>query len=328
MLTRRQALTGALALGVSGGLAGQFSFGQLLSTSSPTVKTPVSFSVPDGACDCHVHILVPEKFPYWSGRSYTPPSASPDDLMAFEKSIQMSRVVIVTPSVLGSDNSATIYGIEQVGRDRARGVAVISPDMSAAQLRGLADKGIVGVRINLETAGVFDPKASAEKLAATVKQIAGLPWHIQIYARLSVIAALKDVFAAVPVTLVFDHFAGVRTAIDQPNGDFNAVLDLVRSGKAYVKISGAYRASAHAPNYSDLIPFAKLLIDANPDQILWGSDWPHTNSEPVVGRKPFDPAIPLPIDDGNVVNQLVRWAPEASLRHRILVDNPSRLYRF
>lgn len=328
MLTRRQALTGAVALGVSSGLAGQFSFGQLLSTSSPTVKTPVSFAVPDGACDCHVHVLMPERFPYWSGRSYTPPSASPDELITFEKSIHMSRVVIVTPSVLGSDNSSTIYGIEQVGSNRARGVAVISPDMPAAELRGLADKGIVGVRINLETAGVFDPKAAAEKLAATAQQIAGLPWHIQIYARLSVISALKDVLATVPVSLVFDHFAGVRTAIDEPNGDFSAVLDLVRSGKAYVKISGAYRASAQATNYSDLVPFAQSLIDANPDRILWGSDWPHTNSEPVKGRKPFDPAIPLPIDDGNVVNQLVRWAPDESLRRRILVENPSRLYGF
>ncbi|NVZ15445.1 MULTISPECIES: amidohydrolase [unclassified Pseudomonas] len=328
MLTRRQALTGALALGVSSGLAGQFSFGQLLGSSSPTVKTPVSFSVPDGACDCHVHILVPERFPYWSGRSYTPPSASPDDLMMFEKSMHMDRVVIVTPSVLGSDNRSTIYGIQQVGIDRARGVAVISPEMSAAELRGLADTGIVGVRINLETAGVFDPKASAEKLEATVRQIAGLPLHIQIYARLSVISALKDVLAAVPVPLVFDHFAGVRTGTDQPHDDFNAVLDLVRSGKAYVKISGAYRASAQAPNYSDLVPFAQSLIDANPDRILWGSDWPHTNSEPVIGRKPFDPAIPLPVDDGNVVNQLVRWAPDESLRRRILVENPSRLYGF
>ncbi|MGA7329214.1 MAG: amidohydrolase family protein [Rhodomicrobium sp.] len=141
-------------------------------------------------------------------------------------------------------------------------------------------------------------------------------------------AALQEHFSQVPMPVVFDHFAGAKAAlgVDQPG--FGAVLALVKAGKAYVKISGAYRASTNPPDYADTAPLARALIQANPDRIIWGTDWPHPDPASVPGRNATDIAPPIQVDDGRVFNLLAEWAPDAALRHRILVDNPTRLYGF
>jgi predicted TIM-barrel fold metal-dependent hydrolase len=235
--------------------------------------------------------------------------------------------VIVTPSVYGTDNSATLDGIKQLGV-RARGVAVIGKDTSAADLDAMQAGGIKGVRVNLEQGGVTDPAAAEKLLDAALAQVGGRPLHMQVYARLSVVAALKDRLGALPMPIVFDHFAGAQAAlgIDQPG--FGAVLDLVKSGKAYVKISGAYRASKNAPDYADTAPLARALIASNADRIIWGSDWPHPDSYITPGRKATDIAPPMVVDDGRVLNLLAEWAPDEATRKKILVDNPARLYGF
>ncbi|MBV8588863.1 MAG: amidohydrolase family protein [Acetobacteraceae bacterium] len=329
MLTRRQGLKFSAGIGFGGGLhmaASEPSAGAEI--SAPTVKTPVNFQVPPGACDCHVHVFDPARFPYWSGRVYTPPPAAPAELAALERALHVDRVVIVTPSVYGTDNAATLDGIRQLGPDRTRGVAVIDEQTTPAQLDALARAGIRGVRMNLEQAGVFDPQASAKKLEATAQQIAGRPWHIQMFSRLSVIAPLKTHFAALPMPVVFDHFAGARAELGPQQPGFDVVLDLVRSGKAYVKLSGAYRVSNKPPDYPDVVPLARALIAANPDRLVWGTDWPHPDSTVVPGRKPTDIAPPIPVDDGRLLNLLAEWAPDAAIRARILVENPKRLYGF
>jgi predicted TIM-barrel fold metal-dependent hydrolase len=114
--------------------------------------------------------------------------------------------------------------------------------------------------------------------------------------------------------------------LQQPG--FPELVELVKSGKAYVKISGAYRASKLGPEYSDVIPFAKALIAANPDRIIWGTDWPHPDSVTPPGRKTTDVQPLFQIDDGKLLNQLAVWEPDAGVRKRILVDNPARLYKF
>lgn len=325
MLSRRTCLAMAGAIGT--GLAARK--GSAQPAAAPTVRTPVAFDVPPNGCDCHVHVFPdPAKFPFWSGRVYTPPVATPDDLLALQTALHMQRVVIVTPSVYGTDNAATLHGIAMLGLQRARGVAVIGAATSVADLDALDKGGIRGIRVNLETGGVTDPAAASRIFNDAVARIRDRPWHMQVYARLSVIAALKETLAAAPMPLVFDHFAGAQAAlgVDQPG--FAAVLDLVRAGKAYVKISGAYRASERAPDYPDVAPLARALITANPERIVWGSDWPHPDSVIVQGRKATDLAPALPIDDGRVLNLLADWAPDAAIRHRILVDNPARLYGF
>jgi len=153
-------------------------------------------------------------------------------------------------------------------------------------------------------------------------------WHVQFYTTLQIVSAIKDLVAASPVPVVFDHFGGAQAALGLEQPGFSDLLELVKSGKAYVKISGAYRASKLAPDYSDVIPLAKALITANPDRIVWGTDWPHPNSARVPGRKVTDVAPLFQIDDGRLLNMLPVWAPDAAIRRKILVDNPARLYGF
>ena len=127
---------------------------------------------------------------------------------------------------------------------------------------------------------------------------------------------------------MFDHFGGALARLGVQQQGFAALVDLVGSGRAYVKISGAYRSSTLAPDYSDVAPLAKALIAANPDRVLWGSDWPHPDSATRPGRKATDIAPWLPIDEGRLLNELAIWAPDPATRRKILVENPARLYRF
>lgn len=326
LLSRRTSLTLAGALGA----AGLGNGGVARAASAPTtVRTPVNLQVPPGACDCHVHVFPdPAKFPFWSGRVYTPPVATAEYLLALQQAMHMDRVVIVTPSVYGTDNAATLDGMRQLGPQRARGVAVIGAATTVAELDAMHQAGIRGIRVNLETGGITDPAIATRTLDAALAQISGRPWHMQIYARLSLVAAMKDRLAALPIPVVFDHFAGAQAAQGVGQPGFESVLDLVRSGKAYVKISGAYRASDKAPDYPDVAPLARALIAANADRIVWGSDWPHPDSAIVQERKATDLAPPMVVDDGRVLNLLADWAPDPAVRQKILVDNPARLYGF
>jgi predicted TIM-barrel fold metal-dependent hydrolase len=324
MLSRRTFLTmtGAIAVAKAAG-------GGAYAASASTVRTPVNFDIPAGACDTHVHVIPdPAKFPFWSGRVYTPPVDTAEDLLALQKALHLDRVVIVTPSVYGTDNSATLDGIKQLGQERARGVAVIGPQTGAADLDAMHKGGIRGIRVNLEQGGVSDPAVAGRLLDEAVARLAGIPWHLQIYARLTLVAALQDRFAALPMPVVFDHFAGAKAALGVSQPGFDAVLNLVRSGKAYVKISGAYRASEQAPDYAEVAPFARALIEANADRIVWGTDWPHPDSRILPDRRATDIAPPLPVDDGRLLNLLPEWAPDPAVRKKILVDNPARLYGY
>jgi predicted TIM-barrel fold metal-dependent hydrolase len=153
-------------------------------------------------------------------------------------------------------------------------------------------------------------------------------WHIQMYTTPAVITGIKDVVSDSPAPVVFDHFGGAQAALGVAQSGFADLLDLVRSGRAYVKISGAYRASSRAPDYADAAPLARALIAANADRIVWGTDWPHPNSSRAAGRLATDVAPLLQIDDGRLLNQLAVWAPDPAIRKKILVDNPARLYGF
>jgi predicted TIM-barrel fold metal-dependent hydrolase len=207
---------------------------------------------------------------------------------------------------------------------------VIDKATSRKALEEMAAAGIRGVRLNLETntVGPFDPADARAVLDATAEQIRGLGWHVQIYTRTSIIAALKDHLARMPFPVVVDHFGRGNPAQGPSQPDFAALLDLVRSGAVYVKISGAYRVSDKAPDFADVTPLAQALVAANPDRIVWGTDWPHPNSDYGRGKPLTEISPPFPIDDGLLLNQLPKWVPDAALRKKILVDNPARLYGF
>ena len=263
----------------------------------------------------------PDKFPWFAGRTYTPEAALPEEMTALHKALKIQRVVIVTPSVYGPDNSATIYGMAARGKD-ARGVAVIDDKTTDAELDRLGSLGFKGVRLNLSTAGINDPKVATERFLAAAARIKSRNWHIQLNTTLPVIAAMKDVLAASPVTLVFDHFGNAKEELGVGQPGFSDLVSLVKSGKAYVKISVT---AGPRENYSYFTPLAQMLISTNVDRMLWGTNWPHPNSADGSTSK----VTPLwQVDDGLVFNLLPTWAPDAAVRKKILVDNPARLYEF
>jgi predicted TIM-barrel fold metal-dependent hydrolase len=210
----------------------------------------------------------------------------------------------------------------------ARGVAVIDDSTSEGDLDTMNRAGFRGIRLNLATGGVHDPAVGRPRFSAAVERMKARGWHVQLFTGLTMISAIKDLVMASPVPVVFDHFGGARAArgVDQPG--FSDLLDLVKSGKAYVKISGAYRASNLGPDYADAAPLARALISANSDRILWGTDWPHPDSVTPPGKQISDVTPLFRIDDGRLLNQLPVWAPDAAVREKILVGNPARLYGF
>ena len=321
MATRRVVLHGTLAIATA------LRFRTVLARASQPA-TPVDFEVPAGACDSHTHIFGdPSQFPLFAGRVYTPEVALPQEMTALHRSLHVQRVVIVTPSVYGTDNSATLYGMKVRGAD-ARGVAVIDERTPESALDAMDQAGVRGVRINMTTDAVNDPAIGRQRFQATVERVKRRHWHVQIFTSLAMIAAIKDLVAASPVPVVFDHFGGAQAALGPEQPGFPELLELVRSGKAYVKISGVYRASGQAPGYADAVPLARKLIAANSDRILWGTDWPHPDSAPLPGMKVTDVTPLMQMDDGRLMNLLPVWAPDAVTLGKILVSNPARLYRF
>jgi predicted TIM-barrel fold metal-dependent hydrolase len=287
------------------------------------VKTPVDFHIPGGACDCHVHVFDPIRFPYASGRIYTPPDASLNDLCALQSALRLDRVVVVAPSVYGTDNSCTIDAVRQLGA-RARGVVVLDDSVTALQLDEMAEAGIHGARLNLETTQDTDAEAAKRALSMLAGKLCGRDWHVQFDTRLIVIAALMDEIRLFPLPIVFSHFGRARAALGPDQPAFEELLELLKSGRVYVKISAPYRTSGHSPDFPDVAPLARAIVNANPDRVLWGSNWPHP------GRASTTTAIasPYPNDDGRVLNLLPTWIPDETTRRKILVDNPARLYRF
>jgi predicted TIM-barrel fold metal-dependent hydrolase len=320
MLNRRDLLLASVAAGIA--VQNREAFAK---AAQPSTK--VNFEVPAHACDCHTHIHLPEKYPFFAGRVYTPEPATPEEMAALHKALGFERVVIVTPSVYGTDNRATLEGIKFRG-DTARGVAVIDDKTPESDLDAMGKAGIKGIRVNLATNGVNDPSIGRKRLEAAIDRVKARGWHVQVYTNLPLLTNIKDVLAASPVPVVFDHFGGADASLGLEQPGWAELVEAVKSGKVYVKISGAYRLSSKAPDYPDAVPFAKALIAANPERLVWGSDWPHPDSSITPGRKPTDLAPLYQIDDGRVLNQLAVWAPDAATRKTILVDNPVRLYGF
>lgn len=317
-----------LISGLMAGTAGLLRRADALFATGAQPATKINFQVPTGACDCHVHVFGDrQRYPFFAGRTYTPDTATVEELRKLHAALRIDRVIIVQASVYGTDNTCTLDAIRELGT-RARGVAVIDANTTDATLDRMAkDGGIRGVRLNLSQVRITDPAAALEAFQAAANRARARGWHVQFNTSLSVIDAIAQQLLASPVPVVFDHFGGARgrAGVNQPG--FAALVNLVKAGKAYVKISGAAdQVSTTPPEYRDALPLARALVAANPQRILWGSSWPHPGSTP--GGKSTDLSPNREIDDGLVLNLLPVWVPDASTRRMILVDNPARLYGF
>ena len=288
------------------------------------------FDVPAGACDCHVHVFGPyDRFPLAPERRYTPGPASVADLLALQRALRLSRVVVVQASPQGTDNACLLDALHRLpaGGSQARGVAVIGGTTTAAELQAMHRAGVRGVRVNLESQGQHDPAVARHQLEEAAARVAPLGWHVQTYTTLPVLVSLADAILALPTTLVIDHFGRSSAALGPGQPGFDVLVGLARAGKAYVKLSAAYRISDH-PDSADAAALAQALVDAAPDRMLWGTDWPHPGGGQGAARSP-DVVEPFsPIDDGRALNRLREWIGDTARLRKILVDNPARLYDF
>lgn len=268
--------------------------------------------MPPGACDCHAHVIgPPEIYPFVAERSYTPPTATLEAYQALHRVLGVERAVIVQPSVHGTDNQVTLEAIAAYGPN-ARGVAVVDAAVKDSQLVLLNDGGVRGLRLNV----LFGGGVGLHALEPLAKRIADMGWHIQLLLDARELVQLAPRLRRLPVPVVVDHMGhmNVVNGIDHPG--FQTLIGLVRDGNCWIKLSGNYRISADGPPYTDAVPFARALIEAGPERMVWGTDWPHP------ALNDFMP------NDGDLLDALDDFAPESDLKRAILVDNPARLYGF
>jgi len=277
----------------------------------PAPRTPRQ-PPPPGACDAHCHVFGPaDRFPYAKGRAYTPPDAPFEHLVALHRTLGLDRAVIVHASCHGSDMAVTLDAIAR-SNGSMRGVAVVDPGVTDAELFRLHQGGIRGVRFNFvrHLGGMPDMASFARILA----QVEPLGWHVVLHLDAEDVLSLAPVIGRIRIPFVIDHMGRVRArhGTDQPA--FRQLLALMENPLAWVKICGPERVSSSGAPFHDALPFAQALARAAPDRILWGTDWPHPN---IAGDMP---------NDGDLVDLLTEAVPDAAARSRILVDNPTRLY--
>lgn len=258
---------------------------------------------PEGAVDSHMHIFDP-RFPFIPGRS--PDFGTVEEYRLFQERMGLRRNIVVSPSSYGFDNSCLVDALAQFG-DAARGVAGVAADVAEEELDRLDAAGVRGVRLNFGRVA----STSIDDVVTLGRRIQRLGWHLQLHMPADGIVANEATIAALPGTLVIDHFGGAP----QPGGEDHPIVDTLRRlldrGTTYVKLARFHQNEQ--VRYADHAPLARLLIAHAPDRMLWGSDWNHGNMR----VKP---------DDAASFDQLAIWAPDEAARCRILVDNPDRLY--
>jgi 2-pyrone-4,6-dicarboxylate lactonase len=291
-----------------------------MTTNPPMIAPPhlapriPAFRLPPGACDTHCHVFGPDWiYPYVPDRPYTPPDAPLDRLRWFHDRMGVSRAVLVNATPHGRDNRVVTDAIA-TDPARYRGVANVDEGFSDAELRRLADAGIVGCRFT------FIPRLGKapdlDMLERIARRIAPLGWHVDLYLPAAAIADLGPRLEALPVPYVLDHMGVVGAAAGTEHAHFRALLALAqRDPKCWVKVTCPERITATGTPYHDVAPFGRALVETVGDRVLWGTDWPHPNV----------PAMP---DDGDLVDLVPLMAPTTDLQHRLLVANPARFFGF
>jgi predicted TIM-barrel fold metal-dependent hydrolase len=269
--------------------------------------------------DCHIHVFGdPIQYPPIAGRTYTPKPATLAEWRAVSVPLGVGRAVLVQPSAYGTDNSRMLDGLREAG-DRARGVAVIddaTPDEALEEMHGL---GVRGIRLNLATGAVPDPGAIPGQLRRAAARVAGLGWHLQVLARGARLEAVVATVPSLDVPIVFDHMAGADVSPGADQTGFEAAFGLFRDGRCWIKLSGADHVASRRDAPEEALPIMRRLIEANPDRLVWGSDWPHIGK----AAGPQDVEY-LQVDHGRLLGLLRQEAGGAY--GRILSANAATLY--
>jgi 2-pyrone-4,6-dicarboxylate lactonase len=290
------------------------------SKSEPTIAPPdpnprqPRFRMPAGACDAHCHVFGPaDRYPYAPGRPYTPHDAPVSALQALHAILGIERAVLVNATCHGLDNAPVLDAIAQ-SEGRYRGVANVDDSFSDRDLIALHEGGIRGCRFNFvrHLGGVPDP----DVFERVISRVAPLGWHVVLHFDAQDVASHVAFLQRLPLVYVIDHMGRVQAGQGLEQPAFRALLDLLRrDSKCWVKVCGAERVSAKGSPFDDAVPFARRLIEAAPDRVLWGTDWPHPN-------------VRVMPNDGDLVDLVLLLAPDPADRERLLVGNPARLYGF
>jgi len=281
------------------------------SLSPLPVTRPPRIPLPEGACDCHAHVIGPAaSYPTRTGHFYLPVEASPASYEAVLRTLGFSRAVLVQPSCYGDDNRCLLQALRQFPLD-CRAVAVTPPDVAVSTLVDLDAAGVRGVRANIVGGGL-----GLDDVRKAARRIADFGWHTEIYATGDVLAAVADALSDLPSPLVVDHLGHCHPegGIEQPG--FQRVLRLLEGGRTWVKLSAMFRVSARSFPHEDLRPFVDKLCEVAPERLVWGTDWPHAA---FWGRMP---------DTTDLLDLLLDWLGEGPIADAVLRDNPARLYGF
>lgn len=319
MITRRTLTKGASAADVTATTSTMtIQQGHAQPVPNSTGTAPPKLKAPAYACDCHHHIYDPSRFPM-------PPTPNPSrpapsngtvaDYRLLQKHIGTTRSVVVQPRHYATDNEVTLDALKQLGAN-ARGVAVVRPTITDAELKRFNDAGVRGIRFSLG-----DPKTRAvspDMIEPLAKRIASLGWHIQFNVDGEQIVELAELLRRLPTPLVFDHLGNPPLPAGIEHESHTILCGLIDKGRTWVKLSGAYaNTEIGPPAYPDATKIAQAFVKAAPERLVWGSDWPHPGRPD--NNKP---------DDSVLFDLLSKWAPEEAVRSRILVQNPEALYGF
>jgi predicted TIM-barrel fold metal-dependent hydrolase len=279
----------------------------------PPDPNPVKpkYAPPPRACDGHCHIFGPaNRFPYAPDRRYTPQDAGRETLAALHRHLGLERAVLVQASCHGTDNSAMLDAMKW-SKGAWRGVAMVTKDATDRELTALHQAGVRGVRFNFvaHLGGAPDLK----NVEAVIRRVTPLGWHIQLHLDAHDIETYRDFLKRLRVPFIIDHMGRVEAKHGLDQKPFRELLELMKNELAWVKVSGPERISSTGKPFHDAIPFARALIAAAPDRVLWGTDWPHPN-------------VKVMPNDGELVDLFAMMAGDEPTRKKILVDNPARLY--
>ena len=282
------------------------------------IRSP-QIQFPPGAVDCHAHVCGPARlFPYAQERIYTPPDATVESYQALLKMLGIDRAVLVQPSVYGTDNRAMLAALKAHPK-QFRGVAVVPNQLTNVSDRSLEELHLAGVRgVRCNIVDVADKSAGLpiQTLRALAERIKPFGWHLELLMHVNEYPDLATVFKNFPVDLVFGHFGYSHAKQGITDKGFEGLLELMRNGQAWVKMTGPYRICDGNLPYTEMRPFNDAVIRANPKRLIWGSDWPH-----VMVKKQMP-------HDADLCELLGAWVSDDSLRKTILVDNPCILYDF
>lgn len=279
-----------------------------------------------GAWDCHVHVFGPAAaYPFARDRTYTPPDALPGDLERMHSALGVERFVLVQPSPYGANNRRLLDALRALGA-RARGIVDLpsgTPDFGL--LRAWGALGVRGIRINLASGGPAGPERLGEALRHAAPTAETLGWQVELHVAGAVLALLPSLIGDVPVPVVLDHFGRARAGTRHEQTDLDLLARLLGGGRVWIKLSAPYRLLEQGAGPADAARLAGALVRANPERLVWGSDWPHTGRRTDASHRhailPFRAIAP-----GAELDRLRKLVPDEAVRARILCDNPKLLY--